>query len=130
LLRPATILIADDEPSIVQLLAETLGAGGFRLLCAFDGTTALAIARSERPDLILLDWTMPGMDGLEVCRALRGDADPRLNAVPVVLVTAHGSAEETAIGFDAGVTDYIVKPFKATHVRSRVESWLLRRTGV
>jgi CheY-like chemotaxis protein/phosphoribosyl 1,2-cyclic phosphodiesterase len=125
--RPATILIADDETSIVELLSETLAPDGFRLLCAFDGKTALAVARTERPDLILLDWTMPGMDGLEVCRALRQADDPRLNAVPVVLVTAHTTAEETAAGFDAGVTDYIIKPFKATHVRSRVESWLLRR---
>jgi CheY-like chemotaxis protein/phosphoribosyl 1,2-cyclic phosphodiesterase len=129
-LRPATILIADDEPSIMQLLTETLGAGGFRLLCAFDGKTALAIAQSEHPDLILLDWTMPGLDGLSVCRALRESDDPRLNAVPVVLVTAHTTAEETAAGFDAGVSDYIIKPFKASHVRSRVEAWLLRRTGV
>jgi CheY-like chemotaxis protein/phosphoribosyl 1,2-cyclic phosphodiesterase len=125
--RPPTILIADDERSIVELLTETLAPGGFRLLCAYDGKTALAIAQSERPDLLLLDWKMPGLDGLSVCRALRDSDDPRLNAVPVVLVTAHGSAEETAIGFEAGVTDYIVKPFKSTHVRSRVESWLLRR---
>ncbi len=125
--RPATILIADDEASIVELLTETLAPGGFRLLCAYDGKAALAIAQSEHPDLVLLDWTMPGLDGLAVCRALRESADPRLNAVPVVLVTAHGTAEETAIGFEAGVTDYIVKPFKSTHVRSRVESWLLRR---
>jgi CheY-like chemotaxis protein/phosphoribosyl 1,2-cyclic phosphodiesterase len=128
--RPATILIADDETSIVELLTETLAPGGFRLLCAFDGKTTLALARSEHPDLILLDWTMPGMDGLEVCRALRADDDPRLSTVPVVLITAHGTAEETAIGFEAGVSDYIVKPFKSTHVRSRVEAWLLRRRSV
>ncbi|HEV8584252.1 MAG TPA: response regulator [Methylomirabilota bacterium] len=128
--RPATILIADDEVYIVELLTETLGPGGFRLLCAYDGKSALAIAQSEYPDLVLLDWTMPGLDGLDVCRALRASDDPRLNAVPVLLVTAHGTAEETAVGFDAGVTDYIVKPFKSTHVRSRVESWLMRRRGV
>src|SRR2546428_2376586 len=124
--RPTTILIADDETVIVDLLTETLAPSGFRLLCAFDGKTTLALARSEHPDLILLDWTMPGMDGLEVCRALRESDDPRLNAVPIVLITAHTSAEETAAGFDAGVTDYIVKPFKPAHVRSRVESWLIR----
>jgi CheY-like chemotaxis protein len=124
--RAPTILIADDETSIVHLLTETLAPGGFRLLCAYDGKTALAIAQSERPDLVLLDWTMPGLDGLQVCRALRASEDPRLKTVPVVLVTAHGGAEETKIGFEAGVTDYIVKPFKSSHVRSRVESWLLR----
>jgi CheY-like chemotaxis protein len=127
--RPATILIADDDAEIVSLLTETLAPDGFRLLCAFDGVATLAIARRERPDLVLLDWTMPGQDGLAVCRALRQEADPRLNSVPVVLLTARTTAEETAAGFDAGVTDYIVKPFKPAHVRSRVESWLLRTTS-
>jgi len=86
----------------------------------------LQIARAQRPDLLLLDWEMPGRDGLEVCRALRADPDPDLRQVPVVLLTAHQEAEDTAAGFAAGVTDYVTKPFKPTHVRSRVHAWLLR----
>ncbi|MGH7318225.1 MAG: response regulator [Candidatus Rokuibacteriota bacterium] len=126
----ATILLVDDDPDIVRLLTMTLRPEGFRLLSAGDGDSALRIARAERPDLILLDWNMPGRDGLEVCRALRAEPDPRLREVPVVLLTAQAGARETAAGFAAGVTDYVIKPFKPTHVRSRVHTWLMRsRTG-
>jgi CheY-like chemotaxis protein/phosphoribosyl 1,2-cyclic phosphodiesterase len=122
-----TILIADDDPTVVQLLTLTLQPEGFRLLTAGDGETALRIARAERPTLILLDWQMPGADGVEVTRALRADADPDLRDVPVVLLTAQAGAENTAVGFESGVTDYLTKPFKPTHVRTRVRAWLLRR---
>jgi DNA-binding response OmpR family regulator len=123
----ATILIADDDPTIVQLLTLTLGPQGFRLLTANDGETALRIARAERPALVLLDWQMPGADGIAVTRALRADADPSLREVPVVLITGLGGGENTAVGFDAGVTDYLTKPFQPSHVRTRVRTWLLRR---
>jgi len=122
-----TILIADDDPTVVQVLTLTLQPEGFRLLSAGDGETALRIARAERPALILLDWQMPGADGVEVTRALRADADPDLRDVPVVLLTGQAGAENTAVGFEAGVTDYLTKPFKPTHVRARVRAWLLRR---
>jgi CheY-like chemotaxis protein/phosphoribosyl 1,2-cyclic phosphodiesterase len=122
----ATILIADDDPTIVQLLTLTLGPQGFRLLTANDGETALRIARAERPALVLLDWQMPGADGIAVTRALRADADPSLREVPVVLITGLGGGENTAVGFDAGVTDYLTKPFQPSHVRTRVRTWLLR----
>ena len=121
-----TILMVDDDPDIIRLLTIALQPAGFRLLSASDGDTALQIARAQRPDLLLLDWNMPGRDGLEVCRALRADPDPHLRRVPVVLLTAHKEAEDTAAGFAAGVTDYVTKPFKPTHVRSRVHAWLLR----
>jgi DNA-binding response OmpR family regulator len=100
---------------------------GYRLLSASDGNTALEIARAERPDLLLLDWNMPGRNGLEVCRALRAESDPNLRDVPVVLLTAQVGAEDTAEGFAAGVTDYIIKPFKPAHVRARVHAWLRRK---
>jgi CheY-like chemotaxis protein len=124
---PLTILLVDDDPDILRLLTMTLRSEGFRLLTAGDGDTALAMARAERPDLLLLDWNMPGRNGLEVCQALRAESDPRLRDVPVVMLTAQGGAEDTAAGFAAGVTDYVTKPFKPTHVRSRVHTWLLRR---
>jgi CheY-like chemotaxis protein/phosphoribosyl 1,2-cyclic phosphodiesterase len=123
----ATILIADDDPTIVRLLTLTLGPQGFRLLTASDGETALRIARAERPALVLLDWQMPGADGIAVTRALRADADPALRDVPVVLITGLAGGENTAVGFDAGVTDYLTKPFQPSHVRTRVRTWLLRR---
>ncbi len=122
-----TILLVDDNPDTLRLLTMTLRSEGFRLLTAGDGDTALELARAERPDLLLLDWSMPGRNGLEVCRALREDPDPHLRRVPVVMLTAQGSAEDTAAGFAAGVTDYVTKPFKPTHLRSRVHTWLLRR---
>jgi CheY-like chemotaxis protein len=121
-----TILVVDDESDIVGLLIETLAAEGYRLLPAHDGNAALRLARSERPSLILLDWRMPGKDGLEVCRALRADPDPELRRVPVVLLTAQTGDENISAGFSAGVTDYLTKPFRPAHVRSRVRGWLLR----
>ena len=77
--------------------------------------------------MLLLDWQMPGSSGVEVTRALRGDADPYFRTVPVVLITAQAGAENTAAGFAAGVTDYLTKPFRPAHVRARVRAWLLRR---
>jgi CheY-like chemotaxis protein/phosphoribosyl 1,2-cyclic phosphodiesterase len=123
----ATILIADDDPTIVRLLTLTLEPQGFRLLTASDGETALRMARAERPALVLLDWQMPGADGIAVTRALRADADAGLRDVPVVLITGLAGGENTAVGFEAGVTDYLTKPFQPSHVRTRVRTWLLRR---
>jgi len=94
-----------------------------------DGESALQIARAERPDLILLDWILPGRDGLEVCRALRAESDPKLRDVPVVLITAQTEPEHIAAGFAAGATDYLTKPFRVAHVRSRVRGWLLRTSA-
>ena len=88
-----TILIVDDEPDIVRLLQVTLRPEGFRLLAAHDGETALQMARTERPSLLLMDWQMPGRDGLEVCRALRAETDPQLRDMPVVLLTAQSKNE-------------------------------------
>jgi two-component system phosphate regulon response regulator PhoB len=122
-----TILIVDDEPDIVRLLQVTLRPEGFRLLAAHDGETALQMARTERPSLLLMDWQMPGRDGLEVCRALRAETDPQLRDMPVVLLTAQSRDEHVAAGFAAGVTDYLTKPFYPAYVRSRVREWLLRK---
>jgi CheY-like chemotaxis protein len=121
-----TVLVVDDDPDIVSLLLETLAPEGYRLLPAHDGEAALRLARSERPSLILLDWRMPGRDGLEVCQILRHDPDPELRRVPVVLLTAQQGEDSISAGFSAGVTDYLTKPFRPAHVRSRVRGWLLR----
>jgi CheY-like chemotaxis protein len=125
--RAETILVADDDPTIVMLLRASLESDGFRVVTAGDGQAALDLARAERPALLLLDWQMPGVSGVDVTRALRNDADPALRALPVVLITAQSGAENTAAGFAAGVTDYLTKPFRPAHVRARVRTWLLRR---
>jgi CheY-like chemotaxis protein len=126
---PETILVADDDPAIVMLLRASLESDGFRVVTAGDGEAALRLARAERPALLLLDWQMPGSSGIEVTRALRGDPDHHLRTVPVVLITAQAGAENTAAGFGAGVTDYLTKPFRPAHVRTRVRAWLLRRAA-
>ena len=124
---PHTILVADDDPTIVRLLTLALEQDGFRVVTASDGEAALRLARLEHPDLILLDWQMPGADGMEVTRRLRDEPDAALRDVPVVLITAQSGPENTAAGFAAGVTDYLTKPFRPAHIRARVQAWLLRR---
>ena len=124
-----TILVADDDPTIVRLLTLALEQDGYRVVTANDGEAALRLARLERPDLVLLDWQMPNADGTEVTRVLRNDSDAVLRDVPVVLITSQSGAENTAAGFAAGVTDYLTKPFRPAHVRARVQAWLLRRPG-
>jgi CheY-like chemotaxis protein/glyoxylase-like metal-dependent hydrolase (beta-lactamase superfamily II) len=124
-----TILIADDDQDVMSVIVETLEPEGYRVLTASDGNTALDLARKERPDIVVLDWMMPGLDGLSVCRALRQDDNPRLAQVPVVLITGRADAKDTADGFTAGVTDYLTKPFKPTHLLARLQSWLLRSQG-
>ncbi len=120
------ILVADDDPVILELLKSTLRSDAFRLYTATDGETALRIARAVRPSLILLDWLMPGLDGTEVTRALRAEPDAYFHAVPIVLLTAEASPEKTQEGFAAGITDYLTKPFRAPFVRARVGAWLER----
>ena len=123
----AVILVVDDDVDTVNLLTMALWTEGFRVLSAHDGERGLAIARAERPDLLLLDWKLPGLDGLAVCRALREDTDATIRDMPVVLLTGFAGDDDTAAGFAAGVTDYVTKPFSPAHIRSRVHTWLLRR---
>ena len=121
-----TVLIADDDPDVMSVIVESLEPEGYRVLTAHDGAAALDLARKEQPDIVVLDWMMPVLDGLSVCRALRQDDNPRLARIPVVLITGRADAQDTAAGFTAGVTDYLTKPFKPTHLLARLQSWLLR----
>jgi two-component system phosphate regulon response regulator PhoB len=120
------VLVADDEPDVLLLLTRTLRTENFDLITASDGEAALLLARMEFPDLILLDWHMPRLDGLAVSRTLRAESDARLREVPIVLITGHSGAEDMEEGFAAGVTDFLTKPFTPAHLRTRARAWLLR----
>ena len=125
--RVSTVLIVDDDSDMVELLEATLRGDGVRVLKAGDGESALRIARSDRPTLILLDMNLPGSGGLDVCRTLRSESDPRLRDVPIVVLTGARLKETDLLeAFRAGATDYLTKPVKPTLVRSRVRGWLLR----
>ncbi|MEN8162426.1 MAG: response regulator, partial [Myxococcota bacterium] len=122
-----TVLIVDDDPDMVALLATTLRSEGVRVLTAGDGESALALARSEHPSLLLLDRNLPERDGLDICRMLRAEADPHLCDVPILMLTGKRLKETDLIeAFVAGATDYLTKPIKPTLVRSRVRGWLMR----
>jgi two-component system alkaline phosphatase synthesis response regulator PhoP len=119
-----TILVVDDEPKIVKQARDYLEKGGYRVATAGDGETALAVARHERPDLIVLDLNLPGMDGLDVCRALRRTSD-----VPIIMLTARVEETDRLIGLELGADDYITKPFSPRELVARVRAVLRRVRG-
>jgi DNA-binding response OmpR family regulator len=116
------VLVVDDEPKIVRLARDYLEKNGFRVATAADGPSALAMARREKPDLIVLDLLLPGMDGREVCRVLRAESD-----VPIIMLTALSEESDQIVGLEIGADDYIVKPFSPRALVARVRA-LLRRT--
>lgn len=118
------ILVVDDEPKIARLARDYLEQNGFRVLPVTDGVTALAAARQEKPDLIVLDLNLPGMDGLDVCRALR-----RQSNVPIIMLTARVEETDRLIGLELGADDYIVKPFSPRELVARVRAVLRRTQG-
>ena len=117
-----TILVVDDQPVNLAVLGDLLEPAGYQLLSATCAGDALRIAAKARPDLILLDIVMPGIDGLETCRRLR--ADPATQDLPVVFITGCAEVEARVEGFHAGGVDYIVKPFEAAEVLARVQTQL------
>jgi two-component system, OmpR family, phosphate regulon response regulator PhoB len=114
-----TVLIADDEPTVVELVRVTLEDPRVRVIEAHDGQTALALAEAFAPDLVLLDVGMPGLDGLEVCRRLR--KAPRLAAATIVMLTAAAQEEDVARGFEAGADEYLTKPFSPLRLLALLE---------
>ena len=119
-----TILVVDDEPKIVQLARDYLEKSGFKVLTSGDGQQALTIARQERPDLIVLDLMLPGMDGLDVCRTIRRESD-----VPIIMLTARAEETDQLIGLELGADDYITKPFSPRALVARVRALLRRAQG-
>jgi two-component system alkaline phosphatase synthesis response regulator PhoP len=119
-----TILVVDDEPKILKLAGDYLERGGFRVVTAAEGSTALAVARRERPDLVVLDLNLPGTDGLDICRVLRRESD-----VPIIMLTARVEETDRLIGLELGADDYITKPFSPRELVARVRAVLRRVQG-
>ena len=118
----ASILVVDDDANIRELLRLYVEREGHRTLFAADGEAALEIAARARPDVVLLDVMLPGMDGLEVCRRLRDVSD-----VPIILLTARSAEGDRVIGLDLGADDYVVKPFSPRELMARVRAMLRRQ---
>jgi two-component system alkaline phosphatase synthesis response regulator PhoP len=121
------ILIVEDEEEILELVAYNLSKEGLRTAGAASGEEALKKARAERFDLILLDLMLPGMDGLEVCRALK--KDEKTMAVPIIMLTAKGEESDIVAGLELGADDYIVKPFSPRVLVARVKTVLRRKSA-
>jgi DNA-binding response OmpR family regulator len=117
-----TILVVDDEPRIVELARDYLEHAGFRVITARDGRAALDSARRDRPDLVVLDLGLPGLDGLDVTRELRKDG-----SIPIVMVTARDDELDKLLGLELGGDDYLTKPFSPRELVARVKA-VLRRT--
>ncbi|WP_077798948.1 response regulator transcription factor [Streptomyces sp. JHA26] len=120
---PRTVLLAEDDRAIRHALERALTLEGYRVTAVADGVEALAQARAGRPDVLVLDVMMPGVDGLQVCRALRAEGD----STPILMLTALVETADRIAGLDAGADDYVVKPFDVEEVFARLRA-LLRRT--
>ena len=114
----ATILVVDDEVRNVRLMEAILAPRGYAVVTAYNGEEALQHVQWQRPDLILLDVMMPGIDGFTVCKRLKDNSDTCL--IPVVIMTALGQTEDRIKGIDAGADDYVVKPYDARHLMARI----------
>jgi DNA-binding response OmpR family regulator len=121
---PPLILVVDDEPKVARLARDYLEKNGFRVLIAADGQSALATARREKPDLIILDLMLPILDGREVCRILRRESD-----VPIIMLTALSEEIDQVTGLEIGADDYITKPFSVRALVARVRALLRRIQG-
>jgi two-component system phosphate regulon response regulator PhoB len=120
----ARILVVEDEADIRQILAYNLGQSGHEVLVAERGGPVLALAREQRPDLVLLDLMLPDVSGLEICRSLKSDAN--LRAIPVIMLTARSEEIDRVVGFELGADDYVVKPFSVRELILRIAAVLRR----
>jgi len=118
------VLVVDDDVKTVELVKLYLNRDGYRVLTAYDGTEALRLAREGHPDLIVLDLMLPGVDGLEICRTLRGESD-----VPIIMLTARTTEQDRLTGLDLGADDYVPKPFSPKELAARVRAVLRRLPG-
>jgi DNA-binding response OmpR family regulator len=119
-----TILLVEDTPDLAQVIRRELGTAGYRVLHATDGLAAIELYARERPDLVILDWMLPKLDGLDVLRRIR-----QTGATPVLMLTARGEETDRVIGLEVGADDYLTKPFGMRELIARVRA-LLRRVEV
>lgn len=122
----ADILLVEDEPAIQELLAFNIAQCGFRAIKAQDATSAFAQINRALPDLILLDWMLPGASGVEIARKLR--ADSRTRDIPIIMLTARTDERDKILGLESGADDYITKPFSPRELMARIRAVLRRRT--
>ncbi|HEV2129022.1 MAG TPA: response regulator transcription factor [Thermomicrobiales bacterium] len=120
--KKARILVVDDEPTVREMVGLNLRADGYEVVFAEDGNEALAVARSTRPNLIVLDVMLPGRDGFEVCRTLRAES-----SVPILLLSARGEEFDRVLGLEIGADDYLAKPFAMRELVARVRAMLRRQ---
>ncbi|WP_028045432.1 response regulator transcription factor [Cellulomonas sp. URHE0023] len=120
----ALVLVADDDEDIRDLVSFKLEQLGVDVVSAADGSAALAAVRERRPDIAVLDISMPGLSGIDVCRAIR--AEPDLSATRVILLTARAQESDVEAGFSAGADDYVTKPFSPRELVSRIQTLLAR----
>jgi two-component system phosphate regulon response regulator PhoB len=121
----ATILVVEDEPAIQELVSYNLELAGHRALRADNAEQALDMVRTELPDLVVLDWMLPGMSGIEFARVLR--ADRRTQSVPLIMLTARAEEKDKLSGLEIGADDYLTKPFSPRELNARVKAVLRRR---
>lgn len=121
------ILIIDDEEDLIELVRYNLEREGFQVKGATDGESGLDLASKETPDLVIVDLMLPGIDGLEVCRALRSGS--RTSSIPVIMLTAKSAEADRIVGLELGADDYVTKPFSPRELAARVKA-VLRRTQV
>lgn len=121
------ILIVEDEKDIVKMLDYNLQKEGFRTVSCYDGQDAPALAVKEHPDLILLDLMLPGMDGLEVCKAIK--RENKTSAIPIIMLTAKAQETDKIVGLELGADDYITKPFSPRELIARIKAVLRRWQG-
>lgn len=122
------ILIVEDEPAQLEMLAYNVEAEGFRVLKAADGEESVLIAEEEAPDLIILDWMLPNLSGIEACRQIK--RKPQARSIPIIMLTARGQEEDRVRGLDTGADDYVVKPYSVSELMARVRAIIRRGNPV
>jgi len=122
----ATILVVEDEPAIQELISYSLRQAGYVVFCAEDAEQAMSVVNDALPDLVLLDWMLPGMSGVELARVLRHAA--RTKTIPIIMLTARADESDKIAGLEIGADDYITKPFSPRELIARIKAVLRRRS--
>jgi len=118
------VLIVEDEEAIITLLKYNLEREGFRVFTAMDGEEALITLREKKPDVVVLDWMLPSLSGIEICRQMR--RNPETKNIPVIMLSARGEEDDRVRGLDCGADDYVVKPFSPSELIARIRAVLRR----